>query len=641
MTGTKAGAFASVDRRAFVGGVGITLLGLGSGARAGTVLDAGPRFGFAPSHVPEGFLLDGKPFQMRSGEMHPARIPRAYWQHRIRMAKAMGLNTIAIYVMWNYHETAPGTFDFTSDNRDIAAFIRLCAAEGMLVYLRPGPYVCGEWDLGGLPAYLLKVPGIRLRHRDDATYMGAAERYIDRLATIVRPLMIDRGGPIAMVQIENEYASFSTDPAYLPAIRGMWTKRGFRGPFSTSDGLEQVQKAGTYLADTALGLDGSTDIEAAQRITNGAPVWIGEGYPGWLTHWGDPKFAAADYTDLLRRWMRERRSFNLYVVHGGTNFGFTAGANANNDGSKFEPSLTSYDYGAPIAEGGDATAQYHAMRRIITDHVGTTLPAMPPLPARIAFPTVRTVPRGSLWAALPDPVTVATPGPMELVLGQTEGMILYRHMLKPGIAGDLRIDGLHDEALVLIDGVPVGNLSRVAASKAPASLPVPPSSDGKARRLDILVYPFGRVNFGRYMEDRKGILGKVAIGADALTVWSVYGLPLDDAHRAASLAATTRPGGLFHTADFTLEAVGDTFIDMADWKLGFLWINGHLLGRHCALGPQTRLFCPADWLVKGRNRAIVFDLYASSGAIRGLLLSDTMQADRDTGDLARKSGESS
>lgn len=625
MTGARTGNGPLVHRRGIVAGFGMALIGVGPAARAAMVADAGARFAFATPDVPEGFLLDGKPFQVRSGEMHPARIPRPYWRHRIRMAKAMGLNTIAIYVMWNHHEAEPGVFDFTTGTRDIAAFVRLCAAEGMLVYLRPGPYVCGEWDLGGLPAYLLRTPGIRLRHRDDATFMAASERYIDRLAAIVRPLMMDRGGPIALLQIENEYASFGDDPGYLPAIREMWTARGFHGPFSISDGLDPVRKAGTYLPGTALGLDGDTDIAAAQRVAGDAPVWIGEGYPGWLTHWGDAKFASADYTPTLRRWMTERRSFNLYVVHGGTNFGFTAGANAEGDGSKYEPSLTSYDYGAPIAEAGDATAQYHAMRRIITTAAGMTPPAIPAPPPRTAFPAVRARPRGSLWATLPTPVTVATPGPMELVLGQTQGMILYRHMLAPSATGALRIDGLHDEALVLLDGVPLGSLSRVAAAKAPASLPVPPSRDDRPRRLDVLVYPFGRVNFGRYMEDRKGILGAVTVGSTPLTGWSVFGLPLDAAHLSRSLAAPTAPGGLLHHADFTLGTVGDTFIDMADWKLGFVWVNGHALGRHCALGPQTRLFCPAEWLRRGTNRVTILDLYATSGTVRGVPLSDTMQ----------------
>lgn len=616
----------SFERRQVLGGIGISMLGLAHGGSgwANSVIGAGRRFGFASPDVPEGFLLDGRPLQIRSGEMHPARIPREYWQHRIRMAKAMGLNTIALYVMWNYHEREPGQFDFTSENRDISAFMRLCAAEGMLVYFRPGPYVCAEWDLGGLPAWLLRTPGIRLRHREDHTYMAACERYIDRLAAIVRPLMFDRGGPIVMVQVENEYASFGTDLEYLVAIRKMWTDRGIAGPFSIADGLEQLQKSGTYLPGAAFGINGddSGNFAPAQRIAGNAPCWITEGYPGWLTHWGDPKFAGGDYRKTLQLLMRERRSFNLYVVHGGSNFGFTAGANSAGDGTKFEPTITSYDYGAPINECGVPTEQYHALRKIIADATGKACPSIPAAPARVGFAAVRTRPGGSLWAALPAPVTVETPQPMELALGQTQGMVLYRRDLAVGEAGTLRIDGLHDEALVLVDGKPVGSLSRVEAAKAPPSLTVP-----AGRRLDVLVFPYGRVNYGHYMEDRKGILGEVTLGGRPLHGWSMFGLPLDDAHLSRLRAGSPAAGGLMHEAEFTLDRLGDTFIDMAKWKLGFVWVNGHLLGRHSALGPQTRLYCPRGWLRRGRNRITVLDLYADPGlSVRGTPLSDSMEA---------------
>lgn len=617
------------NRRQMLAGMGISVLGVTSGgtAWARTLTGAGRRFTFATPDIPEGFLLDGKPFQVRSGEMHPARIPREYWQHRIRMAKAMGLNTIAIYVMWNHQEPVEGRFDFTTGNRDIAAFIGLCAAEGLLVYLRAGPYVCAEWELGGLPAYLLKTPGIKLRHRQDRTYMAAAERYIDALATVVRSLMIDRGGPIVMVQVENEYASFGDDPGYLPAIRKMWTDRGIAGPFSISDGLGQIEKAGTYLPGAALGLDGDTDFAAARRLAGEAPVWVGEGYPGWLTHWGDAKFATGDYRKTLAQLMRARRSFNLYVVHGGTNFGFNAGANAANDGSKFEPSITSYDYGAPINECGVPTPQYHALRAIIANTTGAILPAIPPSPDRITFPAVSTTPRGSLWTTLPAPVAIPAPGPMELVLGQTQGMILYRRTLAAAEAGILRIEGLHDEALVLVDGAVLGSMSRIAAARTPETLTIAPAT--KARRLDILVFAYGRVNYGRYMEDRKGVTGAVTLDGRALDHWSAYGLPLDHAHLDRMRDAPVARDGLLHEAMVTIDRLGDTFIDMTGWKLGFVWVNGHLVGRHSALGPQTRLYCPKSCLRRGANHITVLDLYAEpGGTVRGVALSDTMAIGR-------------
>ncbi|HET7223861.1 MAG TPA: beta-galactosidase, partial [Rhodanobacteraceae bacterium] len=302
------------------------------------------------------FLLDGEAFTIRSGEMHPIRIPRDYWRHRIRMAKAMGLNTIALYLMWNALESEPGVFDLLSGRRDFARFIRICADEGMWVYLRPGPYICGEWDFGGLPPYLLRDPHIRVRDKADADYMAAVRRYIATIAPVVQPLMALNGGPILMLQIENEYASFGRDLAYLEELRALWEGHGVHGPFSVSDGLDQVRKAHTWLPGAALGLDGDTGFAVAADIAGEMPVWMGEGYPGWLTHWGDKRFARGDFAATLRRLLDENRSFNMYVVHGGTNFGFGAGANAHDDYSHFQPVITSYDYGAPIDEHGAPTA---------------------------------------------------------------------------------------------------------------------------------------------------------------------------------------------------------------------------------------------------------------------------------------------
>src|SRR5690348_1815759 len=348
------------------------------------------------------FLLDGGSFVIRSGEMHPIRIPREYWRHRIRMAKAMGLNTVSLYLMWNALESEPGVFDLTTDRRDFAQFIRICAEEGMWVYLRPGPYICGEWDFGGLPPYLLRHPHIRVRDKDDADYMAAVRRDIATIAPVVQPLMAANGGPVLMLQIENEYASFGHDLGYLEAVRGWWEAQGVDGPFPISDGLDQVRKAHTYLPGAALGLDGDTDFAAAQAIAGELPVWMGEGYPGWLTHWGDKDFARGDFAATLRKLLDENRSFNMYVVHGGTNFGFGAGANANDDGSHFQSVITSYDYGAPIDERGVATPDYHVFRAMLAVHARRPLPDVPEPPPAIHFAPVTPKPFALLWDNLPQ-----------------------------------------------------------------------------------------------------------------------------------------------------------------------------------------------------------------------------------------------
>jgi beta-galactosidase len=556
------------------------------------------------------FLLDGRPFQIRSGEMHPVRIPSAYWRHRIRMARAMGLNTIAIYLMWNALEPEPGRFDFTGRN-DVARFIRLCAEEGMWVYLRPGPYVCAEWDFGGLPPWLLREPDIRVRDRHDRRYMDAVARYLDAIAPRVAPLMAANGGPVLMVQVENEYASFGKDREYLETLRRMWIERGVEGPFSVSDGLGQIRQARTYLQGAALGLDGDTDFAGAQAIAGEAPVWVGEGYPGWLTHWGEPGFQHGDYLATLRRLLAEGRSFNLYVVHGGTNFGFGAGANAKGDGSGFQPVITSYDYGAPIDERGAPTGDYHRFRHAIGTALGRRLPALPTAPALIRFPTVTPEPIASLWDALPAPVAADRPQPMETLLGQWHGLALYRTHVEIPHGGRLRLEGVSDYATVFLDGRYLDHVSRLrhAGLHSDGHIALPPVKDRAT--LDVLVDSFGHVGYGAFMQDRKGLLGEARLDDRPLRGWQVHGLPLDGPHLAkvsAARATIARPGRFFR-ARATLDRVGDTYLDMREWNKGYVWVNGRLLGRYWHIGPQQRLFCPGCWLRQGENDVLVLDLH--------------------------------
>jgi Beta-galactosidase len=570
------------------------------------------RFELSPQH----FLLDGRPFQIRSGEMHPIRIPAEYWRHRIRMAKAMGLNTIAIYLMWNALESAPGVFDLKSGNRDFVRFIELCREEGMWVYLRPGPYVCGEWDFGGLPPYLLRHPDIRVRDKSDPDYMAAVRRYLDAIAPHIAPLMAGRGGPILMLQVENEYASFGHDLDYLELLRSMWQERGIEGPFSISDGLGQIQKQRTYLPGAALGLDGDTDFAAAQKIAGEAPVWIGEGYPGWLTHWGDQDFARGDYANTLRQLLEQGRSFNLYVVHGGTNFGFGAGANAKDDYSQFEPVITSYDYGAPIDERGAATPDYHAFRKLLAAHVQRPLPEVPAAPPAIRFAPVTPVAHASLWDNLPQATPVRTPQANELLFAQDHGLVLYRRKIH-GEGGALTIDGARDYATVFSDGVYVDAVSRVENPRLRKGGKVQlPRGKGKSALVDILVDSFGHVGFGQAMADRKGIVGSIRLDGNVLEHWDVCSLPLDDGfiRGLKPVVSTPSRAGIFFKATIRLDRLGDSYIDMARWTKGYLWINGHLLGRYWNLGPQQRLYCPASWLRDGDNELLVFDMHQTVAA---------------------------
>ena len=603
-----------MQRRTFLRLSVLTPLALGAGWRignarasmvnAGIVPDGRPhRFGLSARH----FLLDGKPFQIMSGEMHPIRIPVGHWRQRIRMAKAMGLNTISIYLMWNALESEPGVFDLTGGNRDFAGFIRLCQEEGMWVYLRPGPYVCGEWDLGGLPPYLLRHPHIRLRDKDDADYMAAVSRYIGRIAPVVQPLLAENGGPILMVQVENEYASFGHDLAYLEAIRALWQQNGIHGPFSISDGLAEIRKQQTYLPGAALGLDGDTDFAGAQAIAGDMPVWMGEGYPGWITHWGDKGFARGDFAGTLARLLAEGRSFNLYVVHGGTNFGFGAGANADDDYSNFQPVITSYDYGAPIDEHGAPTADYHVFRKLLAAHVAQPLPALPPVPPMAGFAAFTPQPHAALWDNLPAAKPVRQPQANELLFAQDHGMVLYRRTVKGG--GMLTVDGVRDYATLFHAGRYVDCISRVKhpGLRAGDTVPLP----GGDALLEILIDSFGHVNFGHALEDRKGLVGDVRLDGQPLLDWEAVSLPLDDAWLAALKPLHGPPArpGMFFKGTLSLAQHGDCYIDMADWAKGYLWVNGHLLGRYWNIGPQQHLYCPASWLRVGDNEVRVFDMH--------------------------------
>ncbi|QHG87792.1 beta-galactosidase [Xanthomonas sp. NCPPB 1638] len=566
-------------------------------------------FGFARGQ----FVLDRQPWQLRSGEMHPLRIARADWLHRIRMAKAMGLNTIALYLMWNAYEHTPGQFDFETGERDFVAFIGLCQQEGLWVYLRPGPYVCAEWTLGGLPPYLLREPGIRLRDAGNARYMAAVRRYIAAVAPRIAPLMASAGGPVLMLQIENEYNMQGSDVGYLQTLAALWRAHGIPGPFSLAEGMKDLRRRKAYLPGAALGLDGAdmAEVQQAKRIAGQAPVWVAEGYPGWLTHWGENGFAQRDYAPMLRQLMAAGISFNLYVVHGGSNFGLSAGANAEDDGSQFQPALTSYDYGAPIDAGGRATPAYRVLRAIIAQHSTTTLPPIPPAPLRAHFASVTAHPVASLWDNLSTaPVVTQHPTDLQGLLKQNLGLAVYRRRIAAGTQLDL--GQVHDYAAVQLDGAEIGHVSRMphARLNSAAQLALPHTTSTE-RTLEIVIDSFGHINFGPALGDAKGLLGPVTLDGNALHDWQVQGLALDG-DSPPSLrplqGPPTRPG-LFFATTITLETVGDVHVDMSHWRKGYLWINGRLLGRYWNIGPQDCLFCPGAWLHAGENAVLVLDLH--------------------------------
>jgi len=565
------------------------------------------------------FLLDGSPFRIISGELHPGRIPAEYWRHRIKMTKAMGCNTVSAYLFWNHHEAQEGIYDFRTGNRDISEFISIAKEEGMWVIIRPGPYVCAEWEFGGIPPYLLRTPEIKVRCLDPV-YMKAAERYLSRLADELRPHLITNGGPVLMIQIENEYGSYGNDRDYMAALKKIWERCDIDVPFFTGDGpTTYMLEAGT-LPGCAVGLDSGSDeadFELARKMNPGVPVFSSETYPGWLTHWGED-WARPDTASLLREvkfLMDTGKSFNLYVIHGGTNFGFTAGANSGGKG--YEPDITSYDYDAPIDEQGRATPKYYALRRLI----GSYLPEkakLPPVPDPIpvmTLPEITLSPFTSVWDNLPDPVRSVQPEPFE-AFGQDYGFMLYSTRLIGHKSGKLTVIDIHDYATVFLNGEFVGTLDRRLGIN---SIELP-RTEVKDPLLEIFVEGMGRINFASAMIDRTGITDRVVLNGMTLMNWNVSGFPMDEPFVKGLKATAVKPDkpGIFFRGTFTVDDAADTFIDMTNFIKGFAWINGNNLGRYWEIGPQQRLYCPASWLRKGENEVIVFDLRKTSGStIRG------------------------
>jgi beta-galactosidase len=562
----------------------------------------------------EDFLLDGKPFQIRCGEIHPERIPQEYWRHRLKMVKAAGLNTVACYIFWNAHESEEGKFDFTTGNLATGEFLRLAKEEGLFVMFRPGPYVCSEWDLGGLPPYLLANPDADLRHFKDKKYLAAAERYFTELAKVLKPHLVTNGGNVITVQLENEYGSFSDDRPYLEWLRTVWRKLGVDVPFTTSDGPLKSMLTGGTLPGCAVGLDSGSKLEdwaLARKHNPGVPVFSGESYPGWLTHWGE-KWAhrgaegCVEHLDFL---LKNNKSFNWYVMHGGTSFGFNAGANNGGPG-KYQPDVTSYDFDAPINEQGRATPKYDALRKRMQEQFPEEKFSEVPAP----IPTMEIGPISlktwaSVWNNLPaEPIRMKVPKPFEYLGQYHQGLMLYRVKLdsfRPGKL-DFGKTGVRDFALVYLDGNYVGKIDRRLGE---TSVAIPQSANPEPT-VDILVEATGHINFGQPLaEDRKGILGAVTLEGSPVENWEVFPLPLDEKFLAA-----LKPGesgnktATFFRAGFKLDKTADTYFDMSKYKKGVVWVNGHNLGRHWEIGPQTRLFCPASWLKTGENDILILDL---------------------------------
>jgi beta-galactosidase len=554
------------------------------------------------------FVLDGKPFVVRSGEMHYARVPREYWRDRMKKMRAMGLNTLCMYSFWNMHEPQPGEFDF-SGNLDIAAFIRTAQEEGLWVLVRPGPYSCAEWEFGGFPWWLLQTTDMKVRSTDPR-FLSAASRYMKRLLSEVAPLQITRGGPVIMVQVENEYGSFGKDKEYLGAVRKMITDAGIEVTLYTADGSLPYMLSGGTLPDltSVVNFGGAPQEEFANlaKFRTGGPRMCGEYWVGWFDHWGEKHHTGDNSVHLAGiDWMLERGiGFNLYMVHGGTSHGFMNGANyANGKDGGYQPDVSSYDYDSPIDEAGRLAPKFKLYRDVISKHLapGETLPGPPaPLPM-ISIPRFELTESASMMDLLGEPVHADAPKTFE-ELGQDYGYVLYRTRGVKAVEAKLEIQELRDYAVISEGTRVLGTLDR---RRNESSLAIALSGDDA---LNILVENMGRINFGpKLVEDRKGITQSVTLNAKPLGPWEMYSLPLTDLSKL-KFGRKKVAGPAFYRGAFNLAETGDTFLDMRGWGKGSVWVNGRNLGRHWKIGPQLSTFCPGVWLKKGRNEIIVLDL---------------------------------
>ena len=537
--------------------------------------------------------------------MHYPRIPRAYWSDRLRMARAMGLNAISTYVFWNVHEPSPGQYDF-QDGKDVAAYVHEAGEAGLDVLLRPGPYVCAEWDFGGLPAWLLVEESNQIRSNSES-YMRAVRTWLRRLGAELAPLQASRGGPIIAVQLENEYGAFGSDAAYLRALRTALNEAGFDSPLFTID--QPGDLAAGSLPDVPIGVtfapgDPSGVFEQFRNVRADAPLFAGEYWAGWFDHWGEPharRDLAQQESDLT--WMLAQGAHvNIYMFHGGTNFGFQNGANSA-DSQPYQPTTTSYDYDAALDEAGRPTEKYYAFREVISRATGETALPVPPAPRTIEIAEFALKDRASLWHALGDVTESEVPLSME-ALGQSFGYMLYRTRVSGPVNAMLQLEDLRDYALVVLDGAVVANLDRrLCQSSTRIVLP-----DGAAT-LDILVENGGRINYGPDLPfERKGI-GRVLLGDRELRDWQIFSILLNDLS-GLSFTSDRTAHPAFYRGEFILESPADSFFDVSDLGKGVLWINGHNAGRFWNIGPQETLYVPGVWMQRGVNEAIVLDLFA-------------------------------
>ena len=553
----------------------------------------------------KSFLLDGKEIKIISGAVHYFRNMPDTWSDIFKKMKAMGLNCVETYCAWNMHEKHPGEFDFTN-NLDIGAFIREAERQGMLVIVRPGPYICAEWEFGGLPWWIQTYDDMEIRC-SNPTYMKYFERYLGKLFDEVRPLLFTNGGPVIMMQCENEYGYYGDDKKYLYHLRDCYRKLGIDVPLFTSDGTSKTDILDGCIEGCLSTLNFGSRVEenfkAHDELYPDSPKMCMEMWDGWFDAWGDAKHhttSAEDYARVVDD-MLKRGSLNMYMFIGGTNFGFTSGANHY---EKFAPDVTSYDYDAVLSECGDVTPKYYALREVISKYIDTPLPEIPKNREKIAYGKVSLDEVGGIFDNLENlssPIFSNVPKCMENY-GHGYGYIAYRTVLERDYDNKtLFFESLGDRAQIYVNknliGVVYVNDDELKINISAKAGDV----------LTVLCENMGRANFGPKMMRKKGIAGRCLLDGKVHFNWNVYPLPMDNLDKVVYGTEMPEEVSRFYRGHFNVDKCSDTFLYLDNFKKGFVTVNGFNLGRYWEIGPQVSLYVPASVLKCGENEIVVFE----------------------------------
>lgn len=572
------------------------------------------------------FYMGSKPFDIYSGAMHYFRTVPEYWEDRLTKLKAAGFNTVETYVCWNLHEKKPGEFDF-SGILDIEKYLEIAQKVGLYAIVRPGPYICAEWDFGGLPAWLLKDKNMQIRcmYPD---YLKCVERFYKELLARLVPHLESHGGNIIAMQVENEYGSYGNDKDYLRYVEKLTRDCGIDCLLFTSDGNTNNMISGGSLPDIYkvlnFGSRSRTAFNVLKGFENDGPNMCGEFWCGWFDHWRDKHHTrnSLEIVNEIKGFIDNGASFNMYMFHGGTNFGFTAGAN-HNQGHGYEPTVTSYDYCAMLTEWGDYTPAYHAVRKLLCEKQGIEPPELPESPKLQSIGKVELTETASLFENLDnigEKHHVPVPEGMEY-FGQNFGLIYYETTLKGKYnASPMYVKNVHDFAEVYFDGEKKTSIDRTLYSvegkttlkdvifkkkKGESSPFLMPALSGE-RKIGVLVDTMGRVNYGENMLDRKGI-SDIYLGIQRLMNYDVWTLPLDNLDKLKYSSSVKKEEPVFLKGSFKTDSKADCFVHLDGFNRGCVYINGFNLGRFWKVGPQKSLYIPGT-LLKDENEIIVFNI---------------------------------